>query len=155
MPQKLAGMVKSTPTPTSPVYCQSSPASWQALVVPTIPAEAATSWRHTGKADTTNPQCLGFKAVLPVGSYQAQLFWGWQQNQREATALSGLSIRLILFWNSHSPGWSFKHFWRFLLSLNRNSCSSQSWAQLPALLWNLSPCIDVSKREGQGQLPWA
>lgn len=46
-------------------------------------------------------------------------------------------------------------FYSCVCSLNRHSCRSQSWVQLPARLWNLSSCIDVSKREGQGQLPWA
>lgn len=63
---------------------------------------------------------------------------------------------LILFSNRHFPGWSFKHFWRFLQSLNRNSSNSQSWVaiQSPALLWNLS-CTDVSKLEGLDQHLWA
>lgn len=89
---KLADTSKSTPASSSPspVYPHSSLAPPAALVFPTIPSEAATSLRHARKADTTKPHYLTFKAILPVGSYQTQLFWARQQKQSEATALPGL-----------------------------------------------------------------
>lgn len=158
MPWKLADTSKSTPaySSPSPVCPHSFPAHPAALIFPMISSEAATSSRHARKADTTKPLYLTFKAMLPVGSYQTQLLWECQQKQSEATTLPGLQIYLILFSNSHFPGWSFKHFWRFIHSPNRNSSSSHSWATIesPVLLWNLSFCTEVSKLEGLDQHLW-